>query len=130
MDFSYKNLPQSLCKTSNNFSVQLSTPNWRFSYVDTIAQLSSPAVFYPSSSDSMIDVIGQSTIVMPSTRVYRSSSRFRLIFREDLILFEMLYDTVMTYGEETWRSVWESSSKFNVIKYSLIFSYFDISQIS
>ena len=83
----------------------MSTPEWQFKYTDNLIQIANQQDAAPSPLNPTFDVLGQSFLLLPSLKTYRSSSRYRLTFSRELIMFEMLYDTVMTEAGDSWRGV-------------------------
>lgn len=64
---------------------------WHFSYVDTIRQRHEG------------DVVGQSTTVMPSGRMYTTSSRYFKKIVNDEIVFEFSYNILVHEGLQAWK---------------------------
>ncbi|ROT73825.1 hypothetical protein C7M84_007698 [Penaeus vannamei] len=94
-DESYKVMTNLYDQTEDLFKyhaeVELSLPAWHFSYVDTLQQR------YEG------DVVGQSTTVMPSGRVYSSSSRYFKGKDGDRLVFDFSYDILVRDGVDTWK---------------------------
>ncbi|KAK7077101.1 hypothetical protein SK128_015806 [Halocaridina rubra] len=73
--------------------IEISLPAWYFSYIDTLQQQQAG------------DMIGRSTTVMPSGRIYTTSSRLYKSNTFDRIIFEMSYDVTVQDDEKIWKIV-------------------------
>ncbi|XP_064091879.1 uncharacterized protein LOC135205348 [Macrobrachium nipponense] len=80
-----------------HMELEIRLPAWHFSYVDTLQQR-------PNG-----DMVGQSTTVMPSGRIYSSSSRIYKNTTQKRAIFEMSYDVLIRDGMNVWKIVLQES---------------------
>ncbi|XP_071522346.1 uncharacterized protein [Panulirus ornatus] len=87
--------------------IEITLPKWNFSYVDTLEQRQEG------------DVIGQSTTIMPSGRIYTTSSRYFKRNVNDETVFEFSYNILVHEGLQTWRIFGQTSFKWTLTHLSL-----------
>ncbi|XP_068224694.1 apolipophorins-like isoform X2 [Palaemon carinicauda] len=80
-----------------HMELEISLPAWHFSYVDTLQQR-------PNG-----DMVGYSTTVMPSGRIYSSSSRMYKNTTNKRAIYEMSYDVLIRDGMNVWKIVLQGS---------------------
>ncbi|XP_063871498.1 uncharacterized protein LOC135106420 isoform X3 [Scylla paramamosain] len=73
-----------------HIELELSLANWHFSYIDTLEQ------------EAEGKVLGFSTTVMPSGRIYTTTSRYFMNTKNSVIQFEIYLDILVKDGSVSW----------------------------